>query len=121
MPPVAIGAVMRAGALGRVLSSRDKRFAPGDLVTGTMGWQTVWQGLPSAKAADTEGGVAVGLQRVSVPQGGREIDHLGLYGTSGMTAYFGMFDVGRLRDGDRVVVSGAAGSVGLVSVMRDVM
>lgn len=44
-----------------------------------------------------------------------DIDHLGLLGVSGMTAYFGMFDVGRLKDGETVCISGAAGSVGLVS------
>ena len=44
------------------------------------------------------------------------MDHLGLFGASGMTAYFGMFDIGGLKDGDNVVISGAAGSVGLVSI-----
>lgn len=44
-----------------------------------------------------------------------DIDHLGLLGVSGMTAYFGMFDIGRLKDGETVCISGAAGSVGLVS------
>lgn len=45
------------------------------------------------------------------------MDHLGLFGASGMTAYFGMFDIGSLKDGDNVVISGAAGSVGLVSIL----
>jgi NADPH-dependent curcumin reductase CurA len=45
------------------------------------------------------------------------MDHLGLFGASGMTAYFGMFDIGNLKDGDNVVISGAAGSVGLVRLL----
>ncbi len=51
----------------------------------------------------------------STPDGMEDIDHLGLLGVSGMTAYFGMFDIGRLKDGETVCISGAAGSVGLVS------
>jgi len=51
---------------------------------------------------------------LSTPPNGKDIDHLGFLGVSGMTAYFGMFDVGRLKDGETVCVSGAAGSVGLV-------
>lgn len=49
------------------------------------------------------------------PKNGRDVDHLGFLGVSGMTAYFGMFDVGKIKDGETVCVSGAAGSVGLVS------
>jgi len=72
-------------------------------VYGTLGWQEYWQG-PGSK-----------VELRTTPKGGKDIDHLGLFGVSGMTAYFGMFDIGRLKDGDHVVVSGAAGSVGLIA------
>lgn len=74
---------------------------------GTLGWQTYWQG-PSNK-----------VEHRDIPRGGKDVDHLGLFGASGMTAYFGMFDIGNLKDGDNVVISGAAGSVGLVSQNRN--
>ena len=109
MPPVKIGAVMRAGGVGRVVASRAAGFAINDFVYGTLGWQTYFQGKADHPAVQLE------HREIGASKGGaRDIDHLGLFGTSGMTAYFGMFDVGRLRDGDKVVVSGAAGSVGLV-------
>lgn len=69
-----------------------------------MNWQEYWQG------SDKQ----IRIRRT--PPGGMDIDHLGLFGASGMTAYFGMFDIGRLKDGETIVISGAAGSVGLVSV-----
>jgi len=72
-------------------------------VYGTLGWQEYWVG-PATK-----------LERRTTPKGGRDVDHLGLFGVSGMTAYFGMFDIGRIKNGDNVVVSGAAGSVGLIA------
>ena len=59
------------------------------------------------------------MEHRTIPRGGKDVDHLGLFGTSGMTAYFGMFDIGRLKDGDNVVISGAAGSVGLVRFPYD--
>lgn len=49
------------------------------------------------------------------PPGGRDIDQLGFLGVSGMTAYFGMFDVGRIKPGETICISGAAGSVGLIA------
>lgn len=82
-----------------------------DFVYGTLGWQTYFQGKPDHPAVQLE------HRQIGGSSGGRDVDHLGLFGSSGMTAYFGMFDVGRLKDGDRVVVSGAAGSVGLVCAL----
>jgi NADPH-dependent curcumin reductase CurA len=72
-------------------------------VYGTLGWQEYWVGQ------------ATKLERRTTPKGGRDVDHLGLFGVSGMTAYFGMFDIGRIKNGDNVVISGAAGSVGLIA------
>ncbi|EIW66268.1 hypothetical protein TREMEDRAFT_70194 [Tremella mesenterica DSM 1558] len=103
IPPVQVGAVMRAAGIGRVVTSKADGFSEGDLVFGELGWQEYWQG--SSKS----------VKRREIPQGGRDIDHLGLLGVSGLTAYFGMFDIGRLRDGDTVLISAAAGSVGLIA------
>ncbi|KAL1412430.1 hypothetical protein Q8F55_000175 [Vanrija albida] len=102
LPPVQIGETMRANGLGRVVATRSDRFKVGDLVHGTLGWQEYWVGPARV------------LEAREVPVGGNEIDHLGFLGVSGMTAYFGIFDIGRLKDGETVVISGAAGSVGLI-------
>ncbi|GMK56318.1 hypothetical protein CspeluHIS016_0301580 [Cutaneotrichosporon spelunceum] len=103
IPPVQIGEVMRAGGLGRVVQSRSDLYKAGDLVHGLLGWQEYWVGPASA------------LEPRHTPEGMEDIDHLGLLGVSGMTAYFGMLDVGRLKDGETVCISGAAGSVGLIA------
>lgn len=103
IPPVQIGETMRAGGVGRVVASKADGFKTGDLVAGTLGWQDY---------CVTKGKL---LEKKETPANGRDVDFLGFLGVSGMTAYFGMFDVGRLKDGDVVCVSGAAGSVGLVS------
>jgi len=99
VPPVGIGEVMRAGGVGRVLRSADERFAEGDWVTGTTGVQEYAQlDAGSLTPIDTS---------LASPQ-----TYLGALGISGMTAYFGLLDVGRPESGQTVVVSGAAGSVG---------
>jgi hypothetical protein len=100
VPPVEIGEVMRALALGRVVSSRHPGFAEGDLVSGTFGVQ---------EHAVSDGR---GVHKIAVGDGVSLAAHLGVLGMTGMTAYFGLLDVGRLEEGDTVLVSGAAGAVG---------
>jgi len=97
--PVEIGEVMRAGAAGRVLSSRHPDFGEGDAVAGNLGVQThaVTNGL-ELRRVDT------GLAPLPA--------YLGVLGMPGMTAYFGLLDVGDLKQGDTVVVSAASGAVG---------
>jgi len=97
VPPVAIGAVMRAGGVGRVVESYDPTMPVGSLVTGLTGWQ---------EYIVPRGGFQV------IPDGVSPEVALGALGATGMTAYFGLFDVGKLKDGETVVVSGAAGAVG---------
>lgn len=99
--PVAIGDVMRAGGVGRVLESRDPAFAPGQAVRGSLGVQT--HAIVPAKAL-----IAVDDSIAPLPR------YLGTLGMPGMTAYFGMLDIGRPVEGDTVVVSAAAGAVGSV-------
>ncbi|WRT70878.1 uncharacterized protein IL334_007877 [Kwoniella shivajii] len=103
LPPVQIGAVMRATSLGKVILSKDPNFKQGDLVFDTFGWQEYWTGPGKA------------IQKRVTPEGGREIDHMGLYGLTGMTAYVGLFEIGKIKNGDHVVISGAAGAVGQVA------
>jgi NADPH-dependent curcumin reductase len=99
VPPVGIDEVMRAGGVGRVVASRDDRFAEGAHVTGITGVQEY-----ATLAADA-------LQPIDTDLAPPE-RWLGALGMPGMTAYFGLLDVGAAKEGDTVVVSGAAGAVG---------
>jgi len=101
VPPVPIGEVMRALALGRVISSKNLEFAVGDSVYGRPGVQTL---------ATSDGN---GLSKVD-PNGSPLPTYLGTLGMPGMTAYFGLLDIGQPKAGETVVVSGAAGAVGTV-------
>ena len=102
MPPVALGDVMRAGGAGRIVASADDRFAPGDLVTGMTGVQE-YALLPAEMVWPADPAVA------PLPR------FLSALGSTGMTAYFGLLDIGRPLPGDTVVVSGAAGAVGSIA------
>lgn len=99
MPPVALGEVMRAIAVGRVAESRNPGFAVGDHVTGLLGVQ---------EYAIHNG---VGLSKVDPSLAPLPL-FLGALGMPGLTAYFGLLDVGQPKEGDTVLVSGAAGAVG---------
>ena len=102
VPAVEIGDVMRAGGIGRVIDSRNPDFAVGDEVYGMFGVQ---------RYALSDGG---GVTPVDTSLAPAPV-HLGALGGSGLTAYFGLLDVGRPRSGQTVVVSGAAGSVGNIA------
>jgi NADPH-dependent curcumin reductase CurA len=97
---VTAGSVMAGGGVGEVIESRAPNFAPGDLVFGDTGWQN-YASVP-AKALSK-------MPKVE------PITHLiSVYGIAGLTAYFGLLDIGKPRAGDTVVVSAAAGSVGSI-------
>jgi len=102
--PVEIGEVMRAGGVGRVVASRNPKFAVGDPVAGTFGVQEYWsvsgEQLPKS-----------GLHKIDLRLGSMT-QWLNVLGMPGMTAYFGLLDVGQPQPGNTVVVSGAAGAVG---------
>jgi hypothetical protein len=102
IPPVGIGEVMRAGGLGTVVASRHEGFAEGDTVRGMFGVQ---------EHAVSDGG---GVESIAVSDESSFEAHLGVLGMTGMTAYFGLIDVGKVQPGDTVLVSGAAGAVGSV-------
>jgi NADPH-dependent curcumin reductase CurA len=100
--PMEIGDVVTSQSIGEVVESNDARLAPGDRVVGQLGWQ---------KYAVARGGSLRKLPPVLEPP------TLALHavGATGMTAYFGLFDVGKPRPGDTVVVSCAAGAVGQIA------
>jgi NADPH-dependent curcumin reductase CurA len=102
MPPVGLGEVMRAGGIGKVTASNSERFAVGDVVTGMLGVQ---------EQAVVDAGAVFGVDPLLAPMP----TYLGALGMTGMTAYFGLLDVGALKEGETVVVSGAAGAVGTVA------
>jgi len=101
IPPVQIGEVMRAGGVGRVLESKHPSFKEGDHVYGTLGIQEyATVGGKTLTKLDARG--------TALPV------YLGTLGMPGMTAYFGLLDIGAPKPGETVVVSGAAGAVGSV-------
>jgi NADPH-dependent curcumin reductase len=102
IPPVEIGAVMRAGGAGQVVASEHPGFAVGDYVSGMFGVQEY-------AASDGRGVIKLDTSLAPLPT------YLSALGMTGLTAYFALLDVGRPREGDTVVVSGAAGAVGSVA------
>lgn len=101
VPAIALGDVMRAGAVGQVIESRHPDFRPGDLVYGTFGWQDFI-------ATDGRGMTPVR----KLPPGVSPNLFLSIFSLNGPTAYFGITDVGQVKAGETVVVSGAAGITG---------
>ena len=103
LPPVQIGEVMRGTTLGVVEASRSKRFEPGQVVTARSGWEDY---------SVVQEGAA---RRVPELPGVPLTAHMSVLGVTGLTAWFGMTDIGRPRPGETVVVSAAAGAVGSVA------
>ena len=99
--PTELGEPMTGQAVGEVVESQDGRFAPGDLVLGQLGWQDY---------AVARGGSLRKLDPALAPPQ----TALHVLGATGLTAYFGLFDVGEAKPGDAVVVSAAAGAVGQI-------
>ena len=104
LPPVGIGEVMRSVGLGRVVSSDDPTYPEGSLVTGLVGWQDyVVTGEGEIPLTPVPGDIDLPIECM-----------LGALGITGITAYFGLLDIGRPKEGETVVVSAAAGAVGSV-------
>lgn len=100
VPPVGLGEVMRGYGVGEVVESRSEAFTPGDLVAGLFGWQ---------RFATMDPG-----HLEKIPPGIDARVALGPLGMTGLTAYFGLLDIGEPKEGETVLVSGAAGAVGSI-------
>lgn len=104
VPKVPLGDVMRAIAVGQVVESHNDSFTAGELVSGMLGWQDYLV---------TSGGGPNPLLRV--PPGVRPSLALSLFGITGLSAYFGVVDIGNVRAGETFVVSSGAGAVGSIA------
>jgi NADPH-dependent curcumin reductase CurA len=102
VPPIGIGEVMRSGGAGEVVESKDPKFKRGDRVSGATGWQQ-YAVLPGKN-----------LEKLDYPPSVSLIDIMSVLGGTGLTAYFGLLDVGKPKPGDTLVVSGAAGATGMI-------
>ncbi len=100
LPPIEIGEVIRSGGVGEVIDSRSEAYTPGQLLFGMTGWQDY--------VVVDAGERAMQVLPDGVPPG----IAIGILGVTGMTAYFGITDVGQVKADDVVVVSGAAGATG---------
>lgn len=105
LPPVKIGEVMRANSVGVVTASRHQDFAEGDMVQTAGGWQDYTVVTPETSA--------MGLHKL--PAGTPPEMALSVLGITGLTAYWGVLDLGQPKEGDTVLVSGAAGATGSVA------
>jgi NADPH-dependent curcumin reductase CurA len=104
LPPIQIGEVIRAGGAGVVVESCSPRYQVGDVVYGMTGWQEWCLADEANRFTVIPRGIGIDLPTA-----------MGVLGLTGVTAYFGMTDVGQVREGDVVVVSGAAGATGSVA------
>ena len=107
VPPVQIGEVMRALAIARVLASKSSKARAGDIVTAPMGIREV--GIMPEDQVEPASALPLGKT------GAKVTDLLGVFGMTGLTAYFGMTKIGEPKAGDTVVVSAAAGATGSVA------
>lgn len=103
MPPVQIGEVMRGGTIGVVEQSNDPGLQPGEIVQGMWGWQD-YACVP----------VAALRHRIAADDPTPLTAWMSVLGSTGLTAYFGLLDVGQPKAGETVVVSAAAGAVGSI-------
>ncbi|MBW1296140.1 NADP-dependent oxidoreductase [Aquimarina litoralis] len=102
IPPVELDDVMRAGSIGEVIKSNNHpKFKEGDFLTG-------WGGVQQYTVTNGENWYAVDPGLAPLPM------YIGTLGMPGMTAYFGILEVGKIKEGDTVLVSGAAGAVGSI-------
>ncbi|WP_338076295.1 NADP-dependent oxidoreductase [Chlorogloeopsis fritschii] len=106
MPPVEIGQVMRGVVSGVVEESKNPNFQPGDLVSGMLGWQD-YTIVPQNNISS--------LTRLPNPLPYPLSAFVGPLGATGWTAYFGLLDIGKPKEGETVVVSAASGAVGSIA------
>ncbi|WP_336764123.1 NADP-dependent oxidoreductase [Paenibacillus sp. USHLN196] len=100
--PYALNEVIKGGTIGQVVESSEPNLRKGDLVSGMWGWQQ----YAAVNTADLS---LIDTEEAPITA------YLGALGLTGLTAYFGMEDIGKPKDGETVVVSGAAGAVGMIA------
>ena len=100
VPPFRLGEALQGGAVGTVVESRADGFEAGDRVVSMLGWREVAQAPAAA------------FEKLPTIDGIPEQAYLGTLGMPGLTAWAGLFEVGQLKAGETVFVSGAAGAVG---------
>ena len=103
LPPVALGEPMRASGVGQVIKSQNPDLPEGTLVQGLLNWQDYSIGDPAGLVPPRP-----------LPEGISPNMALSVFGTTSLTAYFGLLDVGQPKAGETVLVSGAAGATGSV-------
>ena len=103
LPPVGIGEPMRASGVAQVIESRNPELPVGTLVQGLTNWQEFGIGDPAGP-----------IPLTALPDGTPPSMALSMFGSTSLTAYFGLLDVGDPKAGETVVVSGAAGATGSV-------
>lgn len=106
LPAVPVGGVVRAAAVGQVVQSRHPAFKVGSMVQGGFGWQDY---------AITNGQTDL-MAVTEMPPGSTPEEALSVFGITGMTAYFGLTEIGMPKAGETVLVSAAAGATGSVAV-----
>src|SRR5713226_107327 len=106
MPPVAIGEVMRSFGLAEVVESRHKEYSKGDKIVGLTGLQ---------EYVIVDGKEKRGFQKVPPVPFIADTAFLGVLGLNGVTAYFGMMEIGKPQKGETLVVSAAAGATGSIA------
>jgi NADPH-dependent curcumin reductase CurA len=103
MPPVQLGEVMRGYGIGQVVASKHPGLAVGDLVNGMLGWQDYSIAGPGNPMQQLPGGLPISLPTL-----------LNVCGGTGLTAYFGLTDLGAPKKGETLLVSAASGAVGSI-------
>lgn len=102
LPAVKLGEVIRSAGAGEIVESKNPAFKPGDCVFGVLGWQELSLHGPNDRLNPIPSGVDLTLA-------------LSVFGVTGITAYFGVLDIGKPKPGETVVVSGAAGATGSIA------
>jgi NADPH-dependent curcumin reductase CurA len=103
--PFELGKALEGGCIGKVVESKNNQFTVGDYVLGMNGWREYWI---------SDGNPATWVSKIDPTMGPIQL-FLGIFGTTGITAYVDLLTIGQLKEGETVFVSAASGAVGLVA------
>jgi NADPH-dependent curcumin reductase CurA len=105
MPAMVLGETVRANAIGEIIESKNPQYKVGDRVSGLFGWQEY--AISNGESF---------FRTMTIPNSVSDKDALSIFGITGLTAYFGMAELGKPKSGETVLVSGASGSTGAFAV-----